>query len=351
MSIGFDQIRARIRELPLRRAASLALENRQLRHALGAPWAGRMFVGGSDVTLTIVRTIRIVAALDGPVLVTGERGVGKRLVARLIHNESPRRDRPYIPVNCLALPGELAEAELFGFERDALPSASGHRAGRLELAQDGTVVLDEIAGLTDQAQHQLVRLLKYGSIRRVGARRSVPVSTRLIACSSRDLPLEASRRRFDPELCSRLGVLNIAIPPLRARRDDIPSLAVYVMSAMLGTARAPLALDDDAMELLVAYDWPGNVRELEHVLERAAAVSDGIAIRPKDLPREIRAGAIARVAPGLVPIRASLREVERLALVQTLSACGGNGAEAARRLGISKKGIYIKMRRFGLSKL
>jgi DNA-binding NtrC family response regulator len=340
----FDEIRSRLRERPLWRTAHLALENRELREALSSPRADLTFVGTSPAARRVLQVIRAYGAMSGPLLVTGEAGVGKRLVAELVHRASPHAGRPFVSVTCAALPGDLLEAEIFG-EPPAKPITNG-RLGRVDLARGGTLFLDEIASLPLALQPRLLGLLKALDGNPAGH----AGATRIVASTSRDLRELAHERLFNRELAARLGAMSMRVPPLRERQADIIPIAAYLLERVAPRAWQELGPDEEARKALLRYRWPGNVRELERVLQRAVQRSGGRPIGLPDLPPDIAAAATERVGASPSLTGTPLREVERLALHETLQACHGNGAEAARRLGISKKGMYIKMKRFGLAR-
>ncbi len=338
-------------ELVYRAASTFHLkqENRQLKAAMGYPASHIPFVGDSPSTRQIVETIRKIAHLDSSVLITGESGVGKGLVARLLHRLGPRRDHSFITVSCTSLPRDLVEAELFGHEKGAFTGAVEKRPGRVEMAQRGTLFLDEIGDMPLDLQPKLLNFLQDRSFQRIGGARTIHVEVRVIAATHQDLKKMCLEKRFREDLYFRLNVLPIHIPPLRERKEDIPELCSYLLGKLAQRRSvAPFELDPEAVESLTNYDWPGNVRELENVLERVTAFISTSRITRKDLPAEVsgceaRLGASARGLAGL-----PLAEVEKQAIIQTLELCKGNKSEAARRLGISEKSIYNKSKRLGI---
>jgi transcriptional regulator with GAF, ATPase, and Fis domain len=310
------------------------------------------FIGQSAAARRVGEIINRIAALDSTVLLTGESGVGKGLVARLIHASSPRAARPLVTVSCTSLPRELVEAELFGHEKGAFTGAHERRPGRLEIADGGSLFLDEVGDMPLESQPKLLTFLQDRAFQRIGSNKTLAVDVRVIAATNQNLKAMCGERRFREDLYFRLNVLPIEIPPLRDRPEDILPIADYLLGRITQRRGSkPFELADEARRTLVAYHWPGNVRELDNVLQRTTAFSASTVIARDDLPAEILD------ASGAAPVdeeRASLaglplRDVERIAILDTLAACGGNRAEAARRLGISKKGIYIKMKRLGLS--
>jgi DNA-binding NtrC family response regulator len=255
-------------------------------------------------------------------------------------------------VSCTSLPRELVEAELFGHEKGAFTGAHERRPGRLEIADGGSLFLDEVGDMPLESQPKLLTFLQDRAFQRIGSNKTLAVDVRVIAATNQNLKAMCGERRFREDLYFRLNVLPIEIPPLRDRPEDILPIADYLLGRITQRRGSkPFELADEARRTLVAYHWPGNVRELDNVLQRTTAFSASTVIARDDLPAEILD------ASGAAPVdeeRASLaglplRDVERIAILDTLAACGGNRAEAARRLGISKKGIYIKMKRLGLS--
>jgi len=333
------------------RTSELTQENRQLKDAIGLPYADAPFIGSSAAANRVVDMARKIGGLDGTVLISGESGVGKGLVARLIHASGLRASKPFVTVSCTALPRELVEAELFGHEKGAFTGAHERRPGRLEIADGGSLFLDEVGDMPLDLQPKLLTFLQERAFQRIGSNKTISVSVRFLAATHRNLKELCQDRRFREDLYFRLNVLPIEIPPLRHRRDDIIAIAAHLL-ARIGTrtpSGEPFTLADDARQTLLAYDWPGNVRELENVIQRTTAFCAGTTITREDLPAELT-GTSAQTSSGHESLAGMpLRDVERLAILHTLDACEGNRAEAARRLGISKKGIYLKMKRLGLS--
>jgi two-component system response regulator HydG len=333
------------------RTAQLARENKQLRQAIGLPTADVPFIGRSAAAARIAETVNKIAPLDGTVLLTGESGVGKGLVARMIHNASPRGERPFVNVSCTALPRELVEAELFGHEKGAFTGAHERRPGRLEIADGGSLFLDEVGDMPLESQPKLLTFLQDRAFQRIGSNKTISVQVRIIAATNQNLKTLCAERRFREDLFFRLNVLPIQIPPLRERPEDVLTIAEYLLSRISQRRGGkPYLLAEDAQKALAEYAWPGNVRELDNVLQRTTAFAPSNRISRDDLPPEVLEHPVAaQVADSKSLASVPLRDVERMAIIQTLEACHGNRAEAARRLGISKKGIYIKMKRLGLS--
>jgi two-component system, NtrC family, response regulator AtoC len=307
-------------------------------------------LGTSRVMRDIFKQIGRLAATDATVLITGESGTGKELVARAVHNHSARSRKPFVAVNCGALPENLIEAELFGHERGAFTGAERQKKGRFELAHTGTLFLDEVGELTPGAQVKLLRALQERRFERVGGTETVSVDVRVIAASNQDLKLAVNEKRFREDLFYRLRVIEIRLPPLRARLGDVPQLAEYFLERT--ATRHGLALkvlSDEAMRCLMAYDFPGNVRELENMIERAV-ITAGAAVEVLSPAHLFGEGAETisneartnRAFLGL-PFKEAVAALERELIRRALEASGGNRAEAARRLGINRRLLYSKL--------
>ncbi len=311
----------------------------------------------------VLRLIERLAPSDLPVLVMGESGVGKELVAREIHRRSRRAGGPFVDLNCAAIPDTLLESELFGYEKGAFTGADKGRSGLLEAADGGTLFLDEIGELPGGLQVKLLRVLETMTFFRVGGRRKITVDVRLVAATNRDLATESREGRFRADLYYRINAGTIVVPPLRERREEILVLA----RAFLEQVDGRLELAPETEKALLAYDWPGNVRELRNVVERAALLARGGVVRPEDLPREIVAprlpgpgtvsagGPPASTAPdpgsaGGAPTRATLQELERQRIREVLDQVHWHRGRAAEILGISVRTLYRKIKAYGLDR-
>jgi len=284
-----------------------------------------------------------VATTDANVLVTGESGVGKDALAAFIHSRSPRTGQPLVTIDCATLPADLLEAELFGYERGAFTGASEAKPGRLEAAHRGTLVLNEIAHLSLDAQAKLLRVIENREFERLGGRRTIEVDARLIALTNADLKNAVERRAFRDDLFYRLNVVQIRVPPLRERRKDLEALSSTFTEAYADKhGRAAKKISAEAKRFLLAYDFPGNVRELANIIERAVIVSAGAQIEVEDLPESMRVAAARLERKNRRP---TLLEVEDDYIRETLVAVKGNKAEAARILGISRKNLYERLAR------
>jgi len=304
-------------------------------------------VGRSGAMLGVYKQIALACASDAPVLVTGETGTGKELVARAIHRHGPRSSRPFVPVNCGALPEGLLESELFGHLRGAFTGAVADKKGLFEEARGGTIFLDEIGEMSAALQVRLLRTLELGEVRPVGASRAMSVDVRVIAATHRDLERSAREGSFRQDLFYRLHVFAIHVPPLRERREDIPLLAGHFLAGLASRGRGAASLTPGAVAALAACDWPGNVRELENTLERLAVEARGGTIDVADLPpafRERKASLEEPLFTGLPP----LDEMEKRYLRHVLAAVKGNRSRAAEVLGIDRRTLYRMAERFGL---
>jgi DNA-binding NtrC family response regulator len=317
----------------------LASENEVLRRQLRDRYRLETAVGRSESMLQVFKTAARVAASDATVLILGESGTGKELVARAIHQASPRSAGPFVPVDCGAIAEGLLESELFGHVRGAFTGAQAARRGLFEEATGGTVFLDEIGDVGAGLQARLLRTLQEGTIRRVGANEAIPVDVRVVAATNKDLEAAVKGGRFREDLYYRLNVVTLRIPPLRERREDVPLLAEH-FAAKHGRGKG--AVSAEARELLQAYDWPGNVRELENVVSRALALNPSGVVVPADLPDRLRARPVepARGLPLPPGFRPTLDELSRRYAVLVLGECGGNKTRAAELLGIDRKTLY-----------
>ena len=287
-----------------------------------------------------------VSATDANVLITGESGVGKDLLAAFIHSKSRRSAQPFVKIDCATLPGELLEAELFGFERGAFTGAVETKAGRFEAAQKGTIVLDEIAHLSTDAQAKLLRVIERREFERLGGRRTIKLDARLIALTNVDLDAAVKIGSFREDLFYRLNVINIRVPPLRERKQDLSRLIQHFLKQYATKhARKVEGVSQPALALLKAYEYPGNARELANVVERAVIVATGRWIEEQDLPAGLSA-AIAAQRQREKP--RSLAEMEAAYISELLATTGGNKSECARILGISRKNLYEKIARYEL---
>jgi DNA-binding NtrC family response regulator len=325
----------------------LAEENAALRRAAGA---GQM-VGAGAALRRLQDLIRRAAPSEGRVLITGENGTGKELVARAIHDGSRRRDQPFVKLNCAAVPAELIESELFGHERGAFTGAAAARKGRFELADGGTLFLDEVGDMPPAMQAKVLRVLQEGEFERVGGHATLKCDVRVVAATNKDLAAEVAAGRFREDLYYRLNVVPIHVPPLRERKEDVPELAErFLAEATDRNGRRPMRFTRDALVALQGHDYPGNVRELRNLVERIAILSDG---------PEIGAGEVAAALPGGRRARADRyrpgasfkelsEEAEREILAAALEQHGDNMTETARALGLERSHLYKKLKALGV---
>jgi len=313
----------------------------------------RQMIGRSPAMLNVYKMVARVADANAAVLITGESGTGKELVARAIHRNGPRADEPFVGVNCGALTETLLESELFGHVRGSFTGAISNRQGIFEQAGDGTVFLDEIGETSPSLQVKLLRVLQERELVPVGGNTPVTVRARVIAASNTDLERLVEAAEFRRDLLYRLNVINIHLPPLRERRDDVPLLVAHFLRKYTPSGDVAPVLTDGAMRLLMAWPWPGNVRELENTIERAVTLSRRGTITEEDLPDAIRQGTQQSPAPVTDPAvffegLPTLDEVERRYLLHVLRAAGGNRKQAAEILGINRRTLYRMAERFKL---
>jgi two-component system response regulator AtoC len=325
-------------------ARRLAQDNLHYRQELRDRYAVENLVGQSPQMVEVYKLVARMASLDTTVLIQGETGSGKELVARAIHYASPRAGHRFVVVDCTSVPETLFESELFGHERGAFTGAFASRRGLLEAADGGTCVLDEIGDLPLPLQAKLLRVLQERAIRRLGGNELVPVDVRMIAATNRDLRQRVEEGAFREDLFYRLNVVTIPVPPLRERASDIPLLAQHFLEKYAAAAgRTIKGFADATLALLSAHAWPGNVRELEHAIERAVALSSGEVLMPEHLPTEVRREAAP--APRLPSARMKLEDVRRWYVAKILAEVGGNKVEAAEILGIDRGTLYRILRR------
>jgi two-component system response regulator AtoC len=336
---------ARIEELDIliRKAAEkgrLIRQNVALRAQLD-PGAGGI-ITASEAMEEVLRVIDRVAPTDSSVLILGESGTGKELVARALHDRSPRSAQAFVPIHCGALPREVLESELFGHEKGAFTGAVNTKPGLIELAEGGTLFLDEIGEMEPDSQVKLLRVLESLSFFRVGGTRRRTVDMRLVAATNRDLTEAIKTNQFRQDLYYRINTITVSLPPLRERREDIRPLAEHFLEQ--NAAYGKKVLSPASLQALQRYDWPGNVRELQHVIQRAVILCRGDMIQVDDLTAEVRGGR-----PATTPAGGSLEEMERQHIILTLKQVGGHRGKAAALLGIDPKTLYRKILTYGIS--
>ena len=346
-------------EIPRLRAAvfkavkerGMRREIERLREEVGRPAGVEGIVGASRSMEEMLQKIRLVAPTRMNVLITGESGTGKELVARAIHRLSPRRDHPFLPLNCAAIPETLLESELFGYEKGAFTGATAARPGKLESAEGGTLFLDEVGDVSLGIQSKLLRAIEQKEVLRVGGSQVLRVDVRILAATNQDLKGRVEEKAFREDLFYRLNVFNIVVPPLRDRREDIPRLCDHFLAG-IGQENGipPKMLSHAALKAMLAYRWPGNVRQLRNALETATLVSQGQTIEPGDLPPEVTQGVIPPSSTEPIPLPASrtLTEIERDAIRDALAKTGGNKTQAAKLLGIGLRTLHRKVKEYGI---
>jgi len=332
----------------------LKRENRALKHEIRRREQARGVrpVGKNRAFLEVVRLAETVAPTDSTVLITGESGTGKEILARYIHALSERQGKPFVSINCGALPENLLESELFGHVKGSFTGAVRDKEGLLVAARGGTFFLDEVAEMSPSLQVKLLRALQEREVIPVGATSPISIDVRVIAATNRDLEVEMRRGTFRSDLYYRLNVIALHLPPLRDRIDDLPLLADHFLqrlSAERGRKGGPLRLSEEALAAMQRYDWPGNVRELENALERAAVISKTEVIGPEALPSRIVNAPAAPLVADRPPANPTLDAIERAYIMWVLQAEGGNKARAAEVLGIDPSTLYRKLNRYGVT--
>ncbi len=351
-----DLLKMKVREKVENR--HLRQENVLLKRTLGLSHQFASIIGRSGSMLDVFKMIETVARTNSTILVTGESGTGKGLVAQAVHHHSLRRDKPMVSLNCGAMPETLLESELFGHMRGAFTGADANKKGLLEAAEKGTVFLDEIGEMSPVMQVKLLRVLQERRFRRVGGLEELQADIRVIAATNQDLTKAVAEGRFREDLFYRINVIPIVLPPLRERREDIPLLAEHFLAKYADQMEKSIAaISKPAMELLVRYDWPGNIRELENVVERAVALEGTPSVQPESLPAAVR-GTVPRygasqAAPEFLPeggldLEARVKEIERGYIAQALERADGVQVKAAELLGMSFRSFRYYVKKYNL---
>ena len=348
-NINLDEL-----ELVIQRALGTRLveaENVNLQEQLDRKFGMKNIIGESVAMHQVFDIVQQVAPTRATVLVSGETGTGKELIAHAIHNLSSRKKGPFIAVHAAALPSALLESEMFGHEKGSFTGAIEQRIGRFELANGGTLFLDEIGELEPQMQVKLLRVLEERAFERVGGQKTIEVDVRLIAATNKDLKKQVAGGKFRDDLFYRLSVVTIGLPPLRERRDDIPLLvSAFLQQCSEDNNKNVTELTPDAMNVLMAYDWPGNVRELRNAIEQMIVLSRSEKLSLRDVPAGIRGGAdltkISVVRNGM-----TVEEAEKELIVQALKELNGNRTRAAEKIGMSRRTLHRKLKRYGLEEL
>ena len=330
-----------------------ALEKRQLqreaaslRERVRERFRIEAMVGDAPELQAVLEVIKQAAPTKATVLILGESGTGKELIAQALHEQSPRRQKPFVKVACAALSETLLESELFGHERGSFTGAVGRKEGRFELADGGTLFLDEIGDINTATQVKLLRAIQQREFERVGGTQTVKVDVRVVAATNRDLAAEVKAGKFREDLYYRLNVISVTLPPLRRRKGDIPALVSHFLDKYTKAyAKELKGLAPGTMNTLLAHDWPGNVRELENAIERAVVLAKGSDLTADDLPSSLRGPRAAEEHSSLIP-GATMIQIEREAILRTLEMAGGSTAEAAKILGISARKIQYRLKEY-----
>ncbi len=335
----------------------LRQENHLLRRAVRDQYRLEQLVGVSEPMQQVLEFVQKVADSDSTVMIQGESGTGKELVARMLHFNSLRRDRPLVPVNCGAIPENLLESELFGHEKGAFTGATHARMGRFELAHGGTIFLDEIGELSLPLQVKLLRVLQEREFERVGGNRTIHVDVRIIAATNQDLEIMVEEKRFRQDLFYRLNVIPIVIPPLRERRTDIPLLIDHFLTRFNQSKHTEIiGLDDEALRLLTEYDWPGNIRELENMMERLTVLKKQGILSSEDLPQKISRRSIIpelkeqfiRLSEDGIHLSREVEQYEKHLIMEALKKANGVTARAAQLLHLNRTTLVEKLKRKGV---
>jgi DNA-binding NtrC family response regulator len=342
-----DELYHRIDKALAERA--LRRENENLREQLRERYGLPGLIALSPAMHGVLDLVERVAPTDATLLIQGESGTGKEVIAKAVHHASVRAGRPFVAINCGAVPETLLESELFGFTRGAFTGAVASKLGLFEEAHGGTLFLDEIGEMPAALQVKLLRTLQSGEIRRLGATQATTIDVRVIAATNRDLAAMIADGSFREDLFYRLNVIEIVLPPLRERREDIPALAEHFVARAAGKLSRDVRLSAEAVERLLRYPWPGNVRELENAIERAAILARGDAVTPEDLPPHVAAGLNLGPSPAL-PRQTTLADMEREHILTTLERFGRNHSAAAEALGIGRTTLWRKLKEYGIDR-
>ena len=344
--IDLNILRAKIRKALEK--VKLVRSNVELKRQLDKKYGFEGIIGGSEPMQNVFDTLRQVSASTATVLILGENGTGKELVARAIHANSPRRGNHFVPLNCAALSETILESELFGHEKGAFTGATQQRKGRFEYAHGGTLFLDEVGDLPAATQVKLLRVIEYGEVFRVGSNEPVKVDVRLIAATHKDLGALIREGTFREDLYYRLKVVTIELPPLRERLEDLPILiSTFVEEFARAQGKKPPEITGDAMDLLYNYDWPGNVRELRNCVESMVVLDKDGKIDASDVPRFVKQADDGTSVSGVGGV--NLEEKEKESIRKALALCEGNREKAAKMLGIGERTLYRKIKRYGFN--
>jgi DNA-binding NtrC family response regulator len=329
---------------------NLREENRTLREALGKKYSHPNIVSRSSKMQEVLATVERVAPTNSTVLLGGESGVGKDLIARAIHEKSRRASGPFLKINSTAIPENLLESELFGFEKGAFTGAVASKPGKFELADKGTLFLDEIGDVPPATQVKLLRVLQEREFERLGGTKTIKVDVRLIAATNRDLRAALEQGTFREDLYYRLNVVPIDIAPLRERKEDIPELVnLFITRFATDSGKAVVSIAPAAMQILINYHWPGNVRELQNIIERACALAKGSVLEPADIHLDVRPTKAVNGAGGFLPDGMTLEQWEDEMVQEALRRANGNKSQAARLLGLSRNALRYRLSKIGIA--
>jgi len=333
------------------RIHQLEEENIYLKERLNDRFDFSNIIGQSSAMSKLFETMALVAPSEATALIVGESGTGKELIANAIHQNSPRKDRPFIKVNCAALPETLLESELFGHEKGAFTGATARRQGRFQLAHKSSILLDEIGEMSPATQAKILRVLQEREFEPLGSTQTFKVDTRVMAATNKNLEEEIKKGLFREDLYYRINVVTISVPPLRERHEDIPLLADFFLKRFAEkNKRVIKGFTPRAVDLLMRYDWSGNVRELENVVERAVIMARGEMITPMEFPENLKELDVELKEPSLnLSAGRSLKEVEKEMILRTLAETGGNRTHAADILGISRRTLQLKLKEYGVN--
>jgi len=334
----FDQVEQTIERAIERK--KLSIDNKLLQTELSRKIGSAEIIGQSPLFQKVIESALRIAQSDSIALIVGPSGTGKELIANLIHRSSPRREAPFVPVNCSSIPDTLLESELFGHEKGAFTNAYAAKSGLVEVANGGTLFLDEVGDISPIIQPKLLRFLETGDFRRVGGTNELKADVRVISATNKNLQEEVRAGRFREDLLYRLNVLTVRIPALKDHREDIPLLVDYFLKKK-SKPKEQKTVSPKALEILMMYDWPGNVRELEHVIEGAVILSSSQQIEPGDLH-------LAERQTDPSPVSLSMETVERQHIEKVLRMFSGNRKKTAEALNISEKGLYLKIKEYGI---
>lgn len=347
--LDFDELR-----ITISRAmdhTQLKEENRLLKESIGIHFDRRNIIGRSPVMVKLLETVAQVSPSEATVLISGDSGTGKEMVAGALHYNSPRKEAPFIKINCAAITETLLESELFGHEKGSFTGAHRKKEGKFRLAHGGSIFLDEIGEMSMQMQVKLLRVLQEREVTRVGGEDVIKVDVRVIAATNRNLLKDIEQNRFREDLYYRLNVVELKMPPLKERKEDIPLLAQHYLKSYSEKNRKQVkGFTPHAMDALLKYEWPGNVRELMNVIERCIVLSTGEYIDQNNLPFDFEKDENITISDSgsLISGDVPLEEVEKATILNTLESTKGNKSEAARRLGITRKTLHKKLKKYGV---